>query len=796
MAPRWQKALGDIAARPGRSSLAVLAMTVGVFALGTLAFKMAILRPVLASMYGRTRPASATLYTDAVDDSLVEVVRAVPGVGDAEARPTIVARVRVGTAGKEEWIPAILFVVRDFERQRIDLFKPDGGSWPPDDDQVLLERSAVRVAGARPGDPLSLRIPGGDEQILGFAGTVHAAGLAPAWMEHVVYGFIPWTSAVRLGPHRESSQLKIVVAEHELDEGHIREVAERVKTELIARGHEVSRVDVPAPGRHPHAAQMDTFLYLLGAFGLLAFLLSSVLVASMIHSLQSEQVRQVGMMKAIGATRSQIAGIYLAHVGVLAGVALAIGTPLAWAVGSAYARFSAGILNADISGSPFPWGMLAVVIAAGLAVPLLAALGPVWRGSQVTVHQALNEDLAPRAFGEGRLEKWLAGIAGLPRPLMLMLRTTFLRRGRLALTVGMLAIGGAMFMAALNVSAGWRRAVEDDFSRRRFDLSVQISQRRPVAEIEALLATVPDIVRFESWPAASVYLIGPGGVAGSRINLLGLDPDSPLLAMRVTSGRWLDPARVDGVVVNNAVVTLHPGLRVGGTIGLRVDGRTHELPIVGIVKELTPQAVVYAGRSVLASVAGQTGDSSRTWRVVTREHSDDAQLAVARTLEQTFAARGMEVSAIQRMGDAKKGILDHLVIIMVILTLSASIVVLVGAIGLTSTLTINVVQRTREIGVMSAIGAAPRTIAGQIWGESVVIGLLSWAVAAVLAAPVTWLLQTVTGRMFFRAPLDFMMAGGATLLWLGLVVVLSSFSSFYPAWRAARLTVREALAHV
>ena len=796
MAPRWQKALSDIAARPGRSALAILAMTVGVFALGTLAFKMAILSPVLASMYGRTHPASATLYTDGVEDSVVAIARAVAGVGDAEARPTIVARVRIGGTGKDEWIPAILFVVRDFEHQRIDLFKPDTGTWPPGDDEVLLERSAVRVAGAAAGDALALRIPGGDERSLRFTGTVHAAGLAPAWMEHVVYGFVPWTTLARSGPHRESAQLKIVVAEHELDEGHIHEVADRVKAALVARGHEVTRVDVPTPGRHPHAAQMDTFMYLLGAFGLLAFLLSSVLVASMIHSLQSEQVRQVGMMKAIGATSRQIAGIYLAQVGMLAAVALAIGVPLAWTVGSAYARFSAGILNADVSGSPFPWPALLLVIAAGILVPLLAALGPVAAASRVTVHQALVEEIAPRAFGTSRIERLLAGIEWLPRPLLLMLRTAFVRRGRLALTVGMLAIGGAMFMAALNVSAGWNRAVNDDFARRRYDLTLSVAQERPVAELNAILATVPEVERVEYWAGASAYLIGASGVASHPITMLGIDPASPMLSFKQSAGRWLDAGTPDGVVINKAVVALNPTLRTGGRIGVRFEGRTHEFTILGVTRELTPQPILYGCPPAIRAITGKTGETARTMRIVTRDHTADGQLAAARALERTFASRGLEVGGLQRMEDAKKGILDHLVIIMVILTLSASMVVLVGAIGLTSTLTINVIQRTREIGVMSAIGATPRMIAGQVWSEAVLIGLLSWGVAALLSVPVTWALQSVTGRMFFRIPLELTLSFGAAGSWLALVVVLSTISSLYPSWRAARLTVREALAHV
>jgi putative ABC transport system permease protein len=122
--------------------------------------------------------------------------------------------------------------------------------------------------------------------------------------------------------------------------------------------------------------------------------------------------------------------------------------------------------------------------------------------------------------------------------------------------------------------------------------------------------------------------------------------------------------------------------------------------------------------------------------------------------------------------------------------------VFVAVIGLTSTLTINVVQRTREIGVMSALGATSRMLAFYVWCEGLLIALLSWCVASVLAAPISYALEVVTGRMFFKAPLDFTMSAGATALWLALVLVLASVASFHPARRAAQLTVREAIAHV
>ena len=116
----------------------------------------------------------------------------------------------------------------------------------------------------------------------------------------------------------------------------------------------------------------------------------------------------------------------------------------------------------------------------------------------------------------------------------------------------------------------------------------------------------------------------------------------------------------------------------------------------------------------------------------------------------------------------------------------------VGALGLTTTLTLGVVQRTREIGVMSAIGATPATLAGHVWVEAVAIAGRQRSVAA-LVIPVSFALEAACGLIFIKVPLDFAMSPGASVLWLVLVVGLASLSSLYPAWRATRITVQEAL---
>lgn len=796
MAPRWRKVTADITARPGRSALAVVAMTIGVSALGTLAFKNALVRPILASMHGATQPASAVFYVDAVDDSLVAVVNRVPGVGAAEARPLIMARVRVGEAGDEEWVPAALYVIRDFEAQQINVFDREDGAWPPGSDEILLEREAVKVARCDRDDELVLRIPGANQSTLRFTGTVHAPGLAPAWMEHMVYGFIRWDSRVRDSEHRESAQLLIRVAEHALELGHITEVADRVQAEIEAQGYSVRRRDIPTPGRHPHADQMDTFLYLLGTFALLAFALSVALVASMIHTLQSEQVKQIGMMKAIGATRAQVAAIYLVHVGLLAGMALCLGVPIAWFAGSAYARFAAGILNADASHSPFPFPTLIALCVIGLLVPMLAALTPVWRGSRVSVREALADVADSHVFGSAQIERWLTHTARLPRLFALVLRNALACRGRIALTVGMLGLGGAMFMAAVNVSSAWTRAATRAFERVRYDLLVQFPEPRPVAELDSVFGALPSIASAEYWPSQKAFLIGASGAPGRELTLLGVDPSSQLLEPRFISGGWLDAARPYGVVTNERVREFCPGLRAGDSLFVRVKGRTLGFSVSGVTKGIWFQPLVYVPQQTLLVECDQTGTMTRAARIVTREQGEAAERAAARDVQNLFDRMGIEVQSLHRMDDLRGAVLDHLVIVKLILSLAAAVVVLVAAIGLTSTLAVNVIQRTREIGIMSAIGATPRQLALLVWGEALLVAVVSWLAALVTTAPISYALQLVTGRMFFRTPLEFTMTSNAALFWLLLILVLASISSMHPARRAAHFTVREAINHV
>jgi putative ABC transport system permease protein len=124
----------------------------------------------------------------------------------------------------------------------------------------------------------------------------------------------------------------------------------------------------------------------------------------------------------------------------------------------------------------------------------------------------------------------------------------------------------------------------------------------------------------------------------------------------------------------------------------------------------------------------------------------------------------------------------------------SGLIAAVGAIGLAGTLSINVLERRREIGVMRAIGASSPTIAGLFIGEGLILGLIAWVIAIPLSIPVGQVFATVIGQVIqFSVIYQFSWDGAVT--WLIIIVVLSILGSAVPAIRATRVSVRESLAY-
>ena len=366
----------DLRLHWSRTMLVVVAIAVGLAGAGSVLDTWSLVRQVTREEYRASNPASATLRADSLGPALVARVRAMPAVAAAQARRTVGGSVR--TPGEPVPRSLVLFALDDFRSGHIGKVKGEEGDWPPRDGALVIERSSVDFATVRIGDTLAVRAGDGEPAPLAVTGIARDVGLAPGWMEHVVYAFASPATLALLGAPPTFDELQIVVRDSTLDREGVRRVAFEVARELEAAGAVVSNVDVPVPGRHIHAAQIDSLLFTQGAFGAIALLLSGILVVNLVQAMLTGQVREIGVMKAIGATPAQVAAMYLALAGALGLVASAIAIPAAALIGRAYGDFTANLLNFSTEGFAIPRAAFALQLAVGVLFPVAAAARPSW----------------------------------------------------------------------------------------------------------------------------------------------------------------------------------------------------------------------------------------------------------------------------------------------------------------------------------------------------------------------------------------------------------------------------------
>jgi putative ABC transport system permease protein len=413
MSTRWKKVARELRLHRGRTVLVIAAIALGITGAGSVLNTWSLLRRATREGYLATNPPAATLYTDSIDAALLERIGQLSGIERAEARRTVRGRVRIG----DDWTTLVLFVPGDPGDLKIGRVTPEAGSWPPDSGELVIEQSSLPLAPVAVGDELPVTLGTGEPTPVRVSGIARDPGLAPGWMEHVVYGYGTRATLTALGGSPHLDELRITATADRMDHAHARRLAAAARAVLEEEGHPVHEVSVPEPGRHIHAAQMDSLFYTQAAFGLLALGLSGLLVFSLITTIMAGQVREIGMMKAVGARPSQVAGLYL-RLALLLGLAAALPSlPLAAIIGRAYANFAAGLLNFDVTGYPIPLPLLSLQLGVALLIPVAAAAGPVMRGSRITVARAIRDyGIEDGSHGRGVTDRLLARLGGATVP--------------------------------------------------------------------------------------------------------------------------------------------------------------------------------------------------------------------------------------------------------------------------------------------------------------------------------------------------------------------------------------------
>lgn len=775
-----------------RTLLVVLSIAIGVAALGMVAGTYAVITRDLPASYANVNPASAAIITAPFDEELVRVIRKMEHVKDVEGRYNLRLRLQVGEG---EWRDLQLVVIPDFNDIRINRIWSESGAWPPDSRSLLIERASLILARARTGDKVLVETPEGKQRELHISGTAHDLTKPAGTFTNQVNGYVTFETLEWLGYAPDYNELLLSFDGNTTDREFVRSVARQVEEKIEKGGRPVYSTSIPSSKEHWFETYLTPMAFILSVLGGLILLLSGFLVINTISALLAQQMRQIGIMKAIGARTNELVLMYLVSILIIGLLSLGLAIPLGgWAM-RASTNVLAGFVNFDIVNDEMPVQVIQLQVILSLLVPILAALFPILNSTRITVREAISDyGLTKANFGASLFDRLLSRVHGFSRPLMLSLRNTFRRKMRLLLTLITLVLGSAIFIAVLSVYASLMQTLDEALTYYSFDVAVFFNRPYRVEQIDKEVRRVPGVLAAETWGITNSRLVRDDGTESETILLVAPPTETELIKPTLIQGRWLVQQDENAIVINTDVLKEDPGIKVGDEVILNIEGTKRSWRVVGIVRSVLIGPWAYTNYPFLSQVLGKSGLAGAVY-IATEQRGPAAQTRMAKELEQHFENVGMQVSSVGKVAELRASAIQQFNVVVVFLLIMAGLLSLVGGLGLMGTMSLNVLERTREIGVMRAIGASDGAIMQIVISEGLLIGALSWIGGTVAAIPLSSILSGAVGRGFLNAPLSEAFSVTGAGLWLGVTLGLAALASFLPARSATRLTVRDVLTY-
>jgi putative ABC transport system permease protein len=794
MSSRWKKVWTDFWSNKSRTFLTIITIAVGVLAVG---FNSNLGQYMAESMdhdYLSASPSEATVFAGPLDDDMVKIAREVPGVDAVEGRSSTSAKV-VRTDDKK--ITIQFTAVKDPSHTTLNQLKPALGetSLPLLGEKEIIVDASAKSLGYKPGDKITVELGDRKHRELTLSGYMHDVTGFPFGFTNTMNAYVTPKTLEWLGGSQNYDSLAVSVAEKQTDQEHVTKVAQAVADRVERAGATIYFVNVYQPGHHFAYNISNGVFFILTVLGYMTVLLSGFLIVNTITALVTQQTRQIGIMKAIGGDNSQVFIMYVVLMLGFGLTALAVAVPLANGGANFFGAGMAQYLNFHpLPFVGYPSAYIQQLIVA-LVVPLLAAIWPIYSSVRVTVREAIS-DYGIGGNAKPKDKSVSKGALFLPRPMRLSLRNAFRKRARLILTLFTLVLGGAIFIGVYNLWASFDKTIRDIQGYFLADINISFGRSYRFDEVAPIAQGIPGVSSVEGWAEYPGTLISDEKAAGTQILFVAPPSTSTLIDPVITSGRWLKTGDENAIVIGNHLLNVFPNLKVGDWLTIKIDNKDTKWHIVGtysLTGNVNPP-LLYVNYEYLSHVVGQPGQVY-SLRVLTNQHDTITQRRISDQLQTLYKARGISVGSTQLGAEFirdQKAQTDILVYFMLGM---AVMIAVVGGLGLMGTMSINVLERTREIGVMRAIGASNGDIQGIVIVEGLVIGLISWSISILVAIPITGVLCFGVGMAILTAPMPAVYGVTGIVAWLVFTLVLATIASSLPARRASRLTVRDTLAY-
>jgi putative ABC transport system permease protein len=796
----WYKIWFDIWHNKTRTFLAVLSIAAGVFAVGAIFGMSDMLLTNMDKSHHAVLATHINIQLAAlVDRETILSLKDVPGVEGVEPYNSV--NILYKLHPQDDWRQGVIQMRDNFEAQKYELLQLRGGQWPGGKNEVGLERMAAQFLHVGIGDTIIFKI-NDKEHMLPITGLIRHPFVPPPQFMDLAFFFMNGEGMERLNiPDGKFSSFYVRVTPYSSD--HAKEVATAIKDKLAKQDIRVAGFVFEDPDKHWGRTFFDPITMVQQLLALICVVISAILVFNTISNLITQQTNQIGILKAIGGKTPTIVGMYLVSALVYGVLAFIIALPLGAIVAYVLTKSFLNLFNIDFD--QFQISGQAVIFQAisAIAAPLLAGFPPVLKGAGITVRQAIASYGIGNDFRSSRIDRIVEGIGQrwLPSYYATALGNMFRHKGRLILTQLVLIAAGSAFLMVMSLNTSIALTLDNFFARQRYDITIGFNRDQRADRVIELAQSVKGVEKAEIRFVQQASLLAEGQLvkaAGVGTTLWGIPDDSDFFKPLMVAGRWFAPQDGRALVVARETAENNK-INVGDivTLDLGTLGKD-KWQVVGLYEPVFvggfASDTIYAPQEELFRITKKYNQAERVL-IRTTSHDGVFTTEVTKHLKETFERHNLKVSASQTQADLRTTNEWQFSIVTSMLLALSVIVAIVGAIALMGVLSIGVIERTKEIGVLRAIGARSHTILGIFVMEGILQGLLSWIVAVPLSILVSPTVANAMGHAMFGATLDYQYNWLAVGIWLGIIAVISITASIFPARGATRISVRDSLAY-
>jgi putative ABC transport system permease protein len=796
----WNKVWFDLWHNKTRTLLTVLSIAIGVFAMGAIFGMSDMMSSEMDRSHRSVIPPHITVYlTEQVEPEVIEALRDIPGVEDVEPYNEISVLYKIHP--EDEWRQGLIHMRGDYIGQKYELVQLRQGDWPADKDDLGVERMAALYNDLGIGDSIIFKV-GNRERTATISTLIRHPFVPPPQFFDLSVFFMSGEGLERFDiPDGTYSSFFVRVTPYSAD--YAKDVATLIKDRLAKQSIGVGTFVYQDPDRHWGRAFMDGFVLVQQVLAVIAVAMGAVLVYNTLSNQITQQTNQIGILKAIGARTDTIARLFLVSTVIFGLLALILALPLSALAAFGVARYFLDLFNIDFTPFQFSTRALWLQVGAAVLTPLLAGLVPIAKGAALTVRQAIASYGLGGTFGASRIDRAVDrfGERWLPSHYATALGNMFRRKSRLLMTEIVLVTAGSAFLMVMSLNSSIGLTMDNIYARSRYDALIAFAQNERMEHVSTLASTVPDIDAIELHLVQSASLLVEGQLvreAGIGTSIEGIPAGSDFYTPLIVSGRWILPGDGNAVVLKRGVAEDNDIL-VGDIVTLDLgDLGKDRWQVVGFYDPIFAGGfssdTIYVPLTALQKATKRYNQGSYMY-VRTTAHDAETTAGVTAALKNLLDDRGLKVASSQTIPE-QRATNDFQFGMVITMMLALSIIVaLVGGIALMGALSIGVIERTKEIGVLRAVGARSRTILGIFVMEGMLQGMLSWVLAVPISLISSPLLARALGVAMFGASLDYRYNWGAVAIWLAFILVISAVASTVPANTATRISVRDSLAY-